>query len=483
MRRDKFVEAYVEALRNDTAGLFVGAGVSISAGYPSWKTLVQELAEEIGLDVDQETDLPGVVQYFLNRAGKKRTSLAKLITKEIGTEKPIPEILHTLARLPLKHVWTTNYDELLERAWREQRLLMEVNTDKQHLVINNPAAHAQLYKMHGTVKSPADVVIAKGDYEGYRRERGEFLNLLHSHLVSRRMLFLGFSFTDPNLAQLFTLIREAFGDTPPEHYAVVKRPQRRDFAGRGSKERFEYAERRHKLWVEDLENYGIHCVEVDGWSELDELMKAVEHRLASSSVMVSGSYPEELPSGGTAGRKRIEAVARGIGEALAHDRYRIVSGFGLVVGSATLSGALDELYKDTTPNLERHLFLRPFPQIIPEGQERQEFYRRYREDLVRQAGSCIFIGGVKIEEGRTVTATGVISEYEMLKKLGRIPIPIGATGGAAQEIWDAVNADYAAIFGRMPRRAFDVLNNVDATSEQIVDAVAVILKWIKDKGI
>lgn len=35
---------------------------------------------------------------------------------------PIPEILHTLARLRLKHIWTTNYDELLERAWREQRL-------------------------------------------------------------------------------------------------------------------------------------------------------------------------------------------------------------------------------------------------------------------------------------------------------------------------------------------------------------------------
>ncbi|MES0022311.1 MULTISPECIES: SIR2 family protein [unclassified Mesorhizobium] len=482
MRHEKFIEEYVQALQQENAGLFVGAGLSTSAGYPSWKDLVHDLAEDIGLDVNLETDLPGVVQYFLNSAGRKRTRLASLISKEIGIDKRIPEILHTLARFPLKHIWTTNYDELLERAWREQRLFLEVNTTKQNLVINNPAAHAQLYKMHGTVGNPSDVVIAKGDYEGYRRERGEFLNLLHSHLVSRRMLFLGFSFTDPNLSQLFTLIRDSFGDMPPEHYAVVKRPQRGDFAGRGAKARFAYADRRHKLWVKDLENYGIQCIEVDAWAELDELMKAVEQRLAAASVMVSGSCPEVLPEGEPDYRRKIEAVAQGVGKFLIHENYRIVSGFGLVVGSATLSGALDELYRDVAPNLERRLFLRPFPQLIPPGQDRQEFYRRYREDLVRQAGACVFICGAKIDGNSVVVADGVIAEYDILKALGRTPIPIGATGGAAQKIWEAVNANFPAVFGTMPRRSFDILNDATAVPEQLIKAVGDILKWVRKNG-
>jgi hypothetical protein len=476
MRREKFIEEYARSLNQGNAGLFVGAGLSMRAGYPSWKGLVRDMAGEIGLDVEQEPDLAGVVQYFLNRAGKTRTRLARVIKDELGPEKPIPRVLETLARLPLKIIWTTNYDTLLERAWGEQRLHLEVNTDKGHIINDDPAAHAQLYKMHGSVHSPSDVVIAKGDYENYRRERGEFLNLLHSHLVSRRLLFLGFSFTDPNLSQLFTLIRESFGDTPPEHYAVVLRPQRDGFKGRGSKANFEYAIRRHELWVEDLQNYGINSVELDDWNELDELIDAVERKLASSSVMVSGSYPDDAdPSE----RHKIETIALSIGKLLARDGYRLVSGFGLVVGSAVLSGVVEEVYKSSIPNLEKCLFLRPFPRTIPAGQKRDKFYERYREDLIRQAGVCIYISGLKRQGNSVTTANGVLAEYEISKALGRIPIPIGATGGAAAEIWNAASADFGNIYGKMPRRLFDELNKPFPTTEKLVEAVDNILKWLK----
>jgi len=479
MRREKFIEEYVQALDRGSAGLFVGAGISMKANYPSWKALVRDMAAEVGLDVDQEPDLAGVVQYFLNKAGKTRNRLARVISAELGVEKPIPELLRTLARLPLRHIWTTNYDELLERAWREQRLQLDVKTENKHLTHDNPAAHAILYKMHGSVSVPADVVIAKGDYEAYRRKRGEFLNLLHGHLVSRHMLFLGFSFTDPNLSHLFTLIREAFDDTPRDHYAIVRRPQRGDYEGRGSKASFEYAQRRHELWVDDLQNYGIQCVVVDDWEEVDEIMSAVERRLSGSSVMVSGSYPESIPAGHLDERPRIEQVSRGVGELLAARGYRIVSGFGLVVGSAVLSGALGELYKEQAPNLDRRLFLRPFPQLIPEGLDRQEYYRRYREDLVHQAGVCVYIGGVKLDEGSLVTANGVVTEYEMLRRLARTPIPIGATGGAAAEIWEAVSNDYETVFGPMPRRSFDLLNDRNQPPEKLVSAVGDILDWLR----
>lgn len=52
---------------------------------------------------------------------------------------------------------------------------------------------------------------------------------------------------------------------------------------------------------------------------------------------------------------------------------------------------------------------------------RQEYYRRYREDLVHQAGVCVYVGGVKLNESSPVTANGVATEYEMLRKMGRPP--------------------------------------------------------------
>jgi hypothetical protein len=60
----------------------------------------------------------------------------------------------------------------------------------------------------------------------HRRARPGFLQVLTGQLVTKQMLFLGFSFTDPNIALLFASIREAFQENGPEHYAIVMRPKR-----------------------------------------------------------------------------------------------------------------------------------------------------------------------------------------------------------------------------------------------------------------
>jgi hypothetical protein len=234
-------------------------------------------------------DLSGLVQYCLNKAGRTRTRLARAIRDHFGEEKSIPPIFRSLARLPLKHIWTTNYDTLSERAWREQRKRLDVKSRDKDVSMENPWCHATLYKMHGTVEHPSEVVIAKSDYEAYRRTRPGFFHLLTGQLISRNILFLGISFTDPNLNHLFAIIREAFDDVPPEHFAIVRHPKRADYT---TNNHFEYAKRRHALWVDDLQNYGIQCVEVDEYEDVDALIEAVERRIGMSSIMVSGSFPD-----------------------------------------------------------------------------------------------------------------------------------------------------------------------------------------------
>ncbi|CAA2159876.1 hypothetical protein MBRA_05056 [Methylobacterium brachiatum] len=479
MRREKFIESYVQELIQGRAGVFIGAGLSMKAGYPSWKSLVTEMAEELELDIDREHDLAGLVQFYLNRSGKVRTRLTAVISDNFSERKPIPEVFRTLARLPVRAIWTTNYDELIERAWAEQRLHVDVKTENHQLAVDNPAAHAVLYKMHGTITDPTKVVIARADYETYRHQRGDFINLLHSHLVSRSLLFLGLSFTDPNLHYLFTLIREAFPDNPRLHFAVVRRPQRDGYAkGKEGNRLYEYDLRRHTLWVDDLQNYGIQCVEVANWDEIDDLMQAVERRISFGSVLVSGSFPDALDPALAAERAKVEAVSRAVGAYLARDGRRLVSGFGLVVGSAALTGALDELYKETAPNLERRLFLRPFPQSVPKGADLEEHYRRYREDLVRQAGICVIVSGVTLTDGKLEPARGVRAEYEMMRALNRIPVPVGNTGGAAAEVWALVEADYETVFGPMPRKLFAALNDPALDATETVKAVETVLVWL-----
>jgi hypothetical protein len=48
-RSDIFLRDFPKSLIEETASIFVGAGVSIGAGYPSWKTLLKDIGEELGV--------------------------------------------------------------------------------------------------------------------------------------------------------------------------------------------------------------------------------------------------------------------------------------------------------------------------------------------------------------------------------------------------------------------------------------------------
>jgi hypothetical protein len=137
---------------------------------------------------------------------------------------------------------------------------------------------------------------------------------------------------------------------------------------------------------------------------------------------------------------------------------------------------LDELNQEEAPNFEWSLNLRPFPPLLPAGWKAEDYYRRYREDLVRQAGACIFVSGVK-DDGSP--ADGVLREFEIAIDARRYPIPIGATGGAASEIWQRVSTDYDRILGKMPRKLFDPLNDSKLGLKEMIAALENILDWLK----
>ncbi len=462
-----FVDAWSDSLDRGVAAVFIGAGLSRRAGYPDWRQLLRDLAQELGLDIDEESDLAAVAQYSVNKSAGNRSKLSRLIARQFPPRPDAPLPFHVLARLPIRHVWTTNYDRLAELAWPAENKVLDVKYQNNHLSIDDPWAHSVLYKMHGSVDDAAGVVIAKDDYELYRRERPGFLQVLTGDLVTKQFLFLGFSFTDPNIAHLFASIREAFRENGPQHYAIVRRPKLA--GGTGSRKRYRIDCIRHDLWVNDLQRYGIDCVEVEEYEDIDDILHRVENRLASKSVFVSGSFPD-TPSSST--RLAVEAVARDVGRIVAESQKRLVSGYGLVVGSAAISGALGVIMQQSAPNLERSLLLRPFPREVPPGTDADDFKTRYRESLVRQAGTCIFISGLRETTASGVeTAPGVLEEYRLARDLGRTVLPIGATGGAARLIWQEIDRS-----GDLPpgltRPDFDHLNDPSLSPFELSHIVA-----------
>jgi hypothetical protein len=60
-------------------------------------------------------------------------------------------------------------------------------------------SRVNVYKMHGDIDRPDEAILTKDDYESYHVKMQPFLNALSGDLISKTFLFLGFSFTDPNL--------------------------------------------------------------------------------------------------------------------------------------------------------------------------------------------------------------------------------------------------------------------------------------------
>jgi hypothetical protein len=387
--------------------------------------LLQEIGAELGVDSGDVSDLAALAQWHIRqRAGATR--IRQVIRDEIGVEHAIPNSLEVIARLPLRHVWTTNYDKLIERAFASIGRPLDVISSGEDIALKPRPGAVRLYKMHGSVDRLNDVVISTDDYELFRNKRGAFLPLLHAHLSSFSILFIGLSFTDPNVRHVLSLIRENFSEAPPEHFALVRPPHRSDFK---SKSQFEARLTQHKLWADDLQRYGLRVVEVDSYDEVPELLREVERKVAQRRVWVSGSWPVGAEGGPRA--EFIHKLAFELGSSLGAEGLTLVSGSGLLVGSASVSGFLSSLQRSGGWDLERRLVARPFPQPLHGKEPDKEQWQLLRNELGRLSGIVIFVGGQKVVDGKLVDADGVLAEYEIAKTNGSFLLPVGATGGGA----------------------------------------------------
>jgi len=198
---DSFINTYVQALHNQNAAIFAGAGLSIPAGLVNWKELLRDIANDIGLNIDKEDDLVTVAQFHVNERGG-RHKINQALVNEFANRAVLTENHKILASLPIRTYWTTNYDTLIEDALRSARKNPDIKITKNNLSTTFPRQDAVVYKMHGDVSQPDEAVVTKDDYEAYDSKRHLFSMALQGDLVSKTFLFIGFSFSDPNLSYI-----------------------------------------------------------------------------------------------------------------------------------------------------------------------------------------------------------------------------------------------------------------------------------------
>ncbi len=433
----RFITAFVTEINNGDAAIFAGAGMSASLGFVNWKDLLRDLADELNLSVDKEHDLISLAQYHSNRF--KRGKINDKIKNEFTTLKEGSDNHKILSRIGIETFWTTNYDQLIERTLEAHGKTVERKLRNEDFASNIKKKDAIVYKMHGDKDSPDEAVLTKDDYETYGDKKELFSTALRGDLLSKTFLFIGFSFDDPNLEYILGRIKILLKDNTPTHFCFFKEIDESEFndpnkSADENKEDFLYAKIKQQLKIEDLVRYGIHAIMIKDYPEITSILSEIEKRIRRKNVFISGAAHDYSPYTEDETKDLIHSLSY----KLAEKEYKIVSGYGLGIGSIVVNGALDFKLNSNYRSLDDLLVLRPFPQTQSGSKNISEIWTNYRNEMISEAGIAIFVFGNKLFDEKVVDSNGMEEEFEICIKNNVIPIPVGVTGSVSKKIWDKV---------------------------------------------
>lgn len=466
-----FINEYVKELRAENAAVFAGAGLSIPAGHLDWKNLLRPLAQELQVDIERENDLVSLAQYYCNENSGNRQMVSQVIMNEFSKQSD-PTINHKiLSRLPIKTYWTTNYDKLIEKALEGESKIVDVKYSTAQLPNTKPKRNAIVYKMHGDVEHPYNTIIIKDDYESYQVKYEPFITALSGDLTSKTFLFIGISFTDPNLDYILSRVRTTYKDGQRRHYCFMEKVKKTQTE---AEESFTYRTRKQELWIGDLKRFNIKVLLLESYNEITGILQQIEKKYKENQVFISGSADEY----GDWSEESAKQFIHNLSKELIKKGFNIISGFGLGVGSLVITGALEEMCIGQKYIQDDRLILRPFPQEVLTDYNREKLWHSYREDMINKAGISIFIFGNKKVDNNVVIAGGVEKEFMIAHGLDNKIVPVGATGFAAEKIWNEVNNDFDRFYPNASKSLMDTFQLLNIKEEPNENLINNIMKFI-----
>lgn len=218
--------------------LFVGSGMSRRyLGVEGWEQLLQKFCEFIGentlrLKTNSSGDLPKYAQLLAEAYCNKwwelpeSEGIAQEFKADLINDSSILKIeisrylkssheninsdhqkeLEVLKKANIDGVITTNWDCLIEQLF--PKFTSFVGQDG--LIAGRSHGIAEIYKIHGCSTQPNSLVLTTGDYEEYRRKNPYLSSKLLTIFIERPVIFLGYSLTDPHIADILEDIISCF---------------------------------------------------------------------------------------------------------------------------------------------------------------------------------------------------------------------------------------------------------------------------------
>jgi NAD-dependent SIR2 family protein deacetylase len=224
-----FPSELIAETRRGNAVAFVGAGMSISSGGPSWRDLIEKMLSELDIDLGYDSSYAQLLAAVSGDASAEarlrelylaqhnplvvaqlyektfgRHGIINLLRASLETLGAPTDAHRELLALPLSAVITTNYDDLLERA------CALVGRDVSTVLREEDVAYLDrerlpIIKMHGSLLATFDansIVISRSDYDNYQQTHPNIAALLSFLMTTRSLILVGYSVSDPNFLMI-----------------------------------------------------------------------------------------------------------------------------------------------------------------------------------------------------------------------------------------------------------------------------------------
>ncbi len=262
-----------EAISNNRLVFFVGSGLSSKFKLPSWTDLVKEIIE-ISDKSEYKSFLPildlGLMKpiEILEKLQSEHHEIKKYISNNFKLSNGDFSTHINLLKLS-GQVITTNYDNAFEIA-SDNKIVPAIFTSSFNISKINKSNEPYIFKLHGSYAEPDNCIIFNKDYQELYSNETAAKEKLKSIFSERTILFVGFSFNDPDINLIFENLDKSFGNNN-RHYILTKEP--RDF------EKFKFLE----------------SIEINNYNEIDTFINECLHYKLNESVLSKNISKEPIP--------------------------------------------------------------------------------------------------------------------------------------------------------------------------------------------
>lgn len=289
----------IDVVNSGHAWAFMGNGLSVDAGCPSWEKLIDNLIENLA--ENPQTDILTSRKYSKAREVKDYPRCLSVIESKIGRDALERMVRHEiekfgspsklglkLAEWPFRAIISTNYDNLIEKALSEINQLGWAsvgNSEDEIRKLSRGIANV-VWHIHGAIdldKDKSKLILSEEDYDFIYLNETRIKEQLKAVLSQQRIIFIGFSFQDAEVKRILKFVGNLCS------------PDRPAYAFLGDISGSEHAEERNEL----LLNYNIEVITyniVDGsHRQLHEILDVYESMILGRSLRFGQPY-REAPS-------------------------------------------------------------------------------------------------------------------------------------------------------------------------------------------